>query len=107
MAPTLSTTATAGSSVSDPNPTNNTTAPVLTSVIPVADVAVSKSASQNVNLGANFTYTIAVTNFGPSLATSLAVTDSLPECVTFVSASGGCPLAGSPRVLPNFDLAAR
>jgi len=37
----------------------------------------------------NVVYTVTVTNFGPSVATSVVVTDSLPATVTFVSASGG------------------
>src|SRR5258705_10471704 len=36
----------------------------------------------------NLTYTISVTNFGPSVASSVVVTDALPASVTFVSASG-------------------
>ena len=37
----------------------------------------------------NLVYTISVTNFGPSSASGVVVTDSLPASVTFVSASGG------------------
>src|SRR6266404_2299775 len=102
----LSNTATVSSPVSDPNPTNNTSPPVLTSVGPVADVAVSKSAPVNVNLGASFAYTISVTNLGPSTATGLSVTDSLPASVTFVSASGGGTVNGSQVLWTNFSLAA-
>jgi len=37
----------------------------------------------------NLVYTISVTNFGPSSASSVVVTDTLPANVTFVSATGG------------------
>ena len=37
----------------------------------------------------NLTYTISVTNFGPSTAGSVTVTDTLPVGASFVSASGG------------------
>jgi len=39
--------------------------------------------------GSNLVYTISVTNFGPSSAGSVVVTDTLPAGVTFVSATGG------------------
>src|SRR5882724_9472899 len=102
----LSNTATVGSPVGDPDSTNNTSPPVLTSVTPVADVAVSKSAPVNVAPGASFAYTVAITNLGPSTATGLSVTDSLPASVTFVSASGGGVLNGSEVLWTNFSLAA-
>ena len=70
----------------DPNLTNNVTPPVVTSVSPVADLGLGKIGPATVVYGSNFTYTIAVTNFGPSTATGILVTDSLPANVTFVSA---------------------
>src|SRR6185436_10456562 len=48
-----------------------------------------------VNAGQNFNYTITVTNLGPTLASSVTVTDNLPASVTFVSASAGGVLNGS------------
>ena len=36
----------------------------------------------------NLTYTISVTNFGPSSASSVVVTDTLPAGVTFVGTTG-------------------
>ena len=102
----LTNTASVVSPVSDPNSTNNTSPPVVTGISPVADVVVSKSAPINVNLGASFDYTISVTNLGPSTASSLSVTDSLPSGVTFVSASGGGVLNGSQVLWTNFNLVA-
>ena len=79
----------ATSTTVDPNSGNNTNSPVLTSVTPVADVGLGKSGPASVLASSNLTYTISVTNFGPSSASSVVVTDSLPANVTFVSATGG------------------
>jgi uncharacterized repeat protein (TIGR01451 family) len=73
----------------DPNLTNNTSVPVITTVTPVADVGIGKSGPASVLAASNVVYTISVTNFGPSSASGVVVTDSLPAGVTFVSASGG------------------
>ena len=73
----------------DPNLTNNVTPPVITTVTAVADVGIGKTAAASVLASSNLVYTISVTNFGPSSAGSVVVTDSLPASVTFVSASGG------------------
>src|SRR6202030_1004727 len=84
----LTNTASVNSPTSDSNSTNNLTPPVITSVSPVADVGIGKVAPASVSATSNLTYTISVTNFGPSIATSVVVTDTLPATVTFVSASG-------------------
>jgi uncharacterized repeat protein (TIGR01451 family) len=84
----LTNTASIGSPTSDPNPTNNVTPPVVTSVTPQADLAIVKAGPANIPAATNFTYTISVTNFGPSSASVVVVTDALPANVTFVSASG-------------------
>lgn len=56
-----------------------------------ADVGVSQSGAPNpAGVGQNLVYTLRITNAGPSMASSLAVTDTLPSNVTFVSASPGC-----------------
>jgi uncharacterized repeat protein (TIGR01451 family) len=85
----LTNTATASSPTTDPNLTNNITPPVITTVAPMADVAIGKTAAASVPASSNLVYTISVTNFGPSSASSVVVTDTLPANVTFVSASGG------------------
>jgi uncharacterized repeat protein (TIGR01451 family) len=45
------------------------------------------AATTVVNATSNLVYTISVTNFGPSSAGSVMVTDTLPANVIFVSAS--------------------
>jgi len=73
----------------DPNPTNNVTPPVITTVTAVADVGLGKTGPASVLASSNLVYTISVTNFGPSSASGVVVTDTLPAGVTFVSATGG------------------
>lgn len=61
---------------------------------PSADVGLSLGASPNpVKVGRNLTYTITVSNFGPSTATGIVLTDVLPATVQFRSGSvtqGSC-----------------
>src|SRR5208282_4929377 len=85
----LTNVASVSASTADPNLTNNVTLPVVTSVTPLADVGIGKTGSASVFAASNLVYTISVTNFGPSSASSVVVTDSLPAGVSFVSASGG------------------
>ena len=89
----------------DPTPCNNTTQ-VTTTVNAAppppanADLAVSKTAAPNpVVVGNNLTYTVNVTNNGPTdPATGVTMTDTLPAGVTFVSATpsqgAACTQAG-------------
>jgi uncharacterized repeat protein (TIGR01451 family) len=59
-----------------------------------ADLSITKAASPNpVSVGSSLTYTLTVSNNGPSTATSVATSDTLPGSVTFVSSSssqGSC-----------------
>ena len=55
-----------------------------------ADLSLAMAASTTTPaVGANFTYTITVSNAGPSPASGVAVTDVLPAGVTYVSDNGG------------------
>ena len=85
---TITNIATVSSTTADPDPTNNTSPPVVTTVTPSADLAVGKSGLGTVFAGSNLTYTVTVTNLGPSPAGGVVVTDALPVGVTFLNASG-------------------
>jgi uncharacterized repeat protein (TIGR01451 family) len=60
----------------------------------VADLSITKSGAPDPSLvGGTLTYTLSVTNHGPSTATGVTLTDPLPAEVSFVSASpsqGSC-----------------
>lgn len=97
VAGTITNTAAVTSATSDPNFTNNTAAAV-TVVTPLADLANAKAASPNpVLTSQSLTYTLTVTNIGPSTATGVIVTDAVPASVTVVSATpsqGNCTNIG-------------
>jgi uncharacterized repeat protein (TIGR01451 family) len=77
--------ATAAGSEFDPNTANNTASVTIT-VGPAADLALSLTGFPNaVVAGSNVTYTINVTNQGPSTATGVIVNDLLPPLVTVLS----------------------
>jgi uncharacterized repeat protein (TIGR01451 family) len=54
-----------------------------------ADLSVTKTASSPAKVGSSLTSTITVHNAGPSDATGVTLTDTLPAGVTFVSATSG------------------
>ncbi len=71
--------------VTDPNPTNDTTTDTDT-LTPQADLAVTKSVSDATpNVGDNITFTVTLTDNGPSTATGVQVTDLLRAGLSFVS----------------------
>lgn len=71
----------------DPDTTNDSDDASISTV--AADLSISKSDNPDpVVAGQTLTYTITVINAGPSDAANLAVTDTLPAGVAFVSASG-------------------
>ncbi len=71
----------------DVDASNNTTNEPTT-VTPVVDLSITKSDNPDpVDSGATLAYTIVVTNNGPSTATGVVMTDTLPAGVTFTSAS--------------------
>ncbi len=65
---------------------------------PEADLSITKQDSPDpVTVGQNLTYTLEVSNAGPSAASNVQVVDTLPSGVTFVSAvpsQGTCSQAG-------------
>lgn len=73
----------------DTDPSNNTSTAVVTTLTPTADLGVTKNVSAtNAEPGDQLTYTILVTNNGPSVAQGVTLTDVLPAGVTFVSGTG-------------------
>ncbi|MED0876491.1 DUF7507 domain-containing protein [Bacillus mobilis] len=75
----ITNTATVDSTTPDPDPTNNTST-VITPVNASADVAIIKTASSNpVGGGDLLTYTLFISNFGPSDAQNVTVTDTVPN----------------------------
>jgi uncharacterized repeat protein (TIGR01451 family) len=71
---------------------------VTTTVLATADISVSKTASNPVLLSP-FTYTVTVTNVGPSDATGVEIRDTLPAGLEFISASAGCSAPDINRVV--------
>src|SRR5439155_7007323 len=72
-------------SSSDPNP-NDDTATATTNVVAAADLAVTKTdAPDPVGAGNNLTYSITVSNNGPSAAAGVTLTDTIPGGTSFVS----------------------
>jgi uncharacterized repeat protein (TIGR01451 family) len=82
----LSNTATVFGTNADPNLGNNS-ATAVTTVSGSADLSVNKTGPATANAGTNITYTITLTNNGPSNAANAALTDSVPANTTFVSES--------------------
>lgn len=73
--------------VGDSNTTDNV-ATQNTTLTAAGDLELVKSASPNpVTAGAEVTYTITVTNKGPSVSTNFNVADTLPSGVTYVAGS--------------------
>lgn len=74
------------------NPPFTPTGPLNCHVPPFeSDLSIVKTSDpETVVVGNEITYTLLVTNHGPSVATGVTVVDTLPDSVNFVSASIGC-----------------
>jgi len=84
----LDNSASISSQTSDPDTSDNSDTET-TAVSVTAGLSISKVASPSpVTAGSNLTYTVVVTNSGPSTATNIVVTDPIPDGTTFVSAQG-------------------
>jgi uncharacterized repeat protein (TIGR01451 family) len=82
---TLENTASVSSTVTDPNMSNNS-ATTSTEVLISADVSAYATAAPHwVASGSTVTYTVYVTNNGPSVASSVTLTGTLPPGVTLTS----------------------
>jgi uncharacterized repeat protein (TIGR01451 family) len=100
------TTNTAGVSSSSSDPDSGDTsdpAPPVTLAPASADLSITKTTpSQTAPIGGTITYTITVTNAGPSAATGVVVTDTIPASLQLVTATpsqGTC--SGDPTVTCN------
>jgi uncharacterized repeat protein (TIGR01451 family) len=83
----ISNTASVSSTTPDPNPSNNSATFTTTVSGTSADLAVTKSGASAVVAGTNLTYTITVSNNGPSDAQAVSLSDLLPTTEAFVSQS--------------------
>lgn len=84
----LTNSAAVGASTYDSDEDNNTSS-VTDTVLRSADLGIVKHTSGTITAGAEATYTLDVTNHGPSdSAGPIVVTDALPSSATFVSANG-------------------
>ena len=73
----IANTATATSDTSDPDDADNTATATITTAPPLADLATTKTAGAAV-AGGQVTYTVTVTNNGPSAATAVELADAAP-----------------------------
>jgi uncharacterized repeat protein (TIGR01451 family)/fimbrial isopeptide formation D2 family protein len=91
----LTNTATVAGEEGDPHPEDNSST-VTTTVGPAADLAITKTMGK-AQAGQPLTYTLAVTNKGPSDSSAVTVKDTLPAGTTFKSATpsqGACGASG-------------
>ena len=88
----ITTSATVTENEIDANPVNNTNSITTPLLAAAADLAVFMTDSPHPPVAGNpYTYTITVTDLGPSPATGVVLTDVLPANVTFSSLTGaGC-----------------
>jgi uncharacterized repeat protein (TIGR01451 family) len=73
---------------------------------PSADLAITKLGPPTGSVGVSLTYTLNVSNNGPSNATSVVVTDVLPAGATFQSASAPCAYSAGTVSCPLGTVAA-
>jgi len=89
--------------------TNNKSASDTTTIVPKADLALAVTAPVSAAPTTQVTYTITVTNSGPSNVTGLTLVDELASGVTFVSSDPGlpvCTFAGNTLTCSLGELAA-
>jgi len=86
----LTNTSSITSSATDPNPANNT-ASLVTTVLPAADLGLTQSATPALTLtSSNLTFTLLISNAGPSTATNVVLSDPLPTPFNLLSVPASC-----------------
>ncbi len=83
----------------DPDLTNNMDQASSTTVLPASNLEITKVAPPKVNLIDTLFYTVEIVNNGPSIATGISLTDTLPLGVDYVSDSYGCNYTALSRQL--------
>lgn len=83
-------TATVGSATPDSNPSNNLDTEEV-DVNPMADLRLYKDAQEGVASGADFDFTLNVTNLGPDSAVTPTITDTLPAGLIYLGYSTVTP----------------
>jgi uncharacterized repeat protein (TIGR01451 family) len=78
----------------DPNPANNSATDTDTPS-PSADISATKTGPASISYGGALTYSVVVTNNGPSNADGTSFSDPVPAGVTGVAASCGSPTGGA------------
>ncbi|MFJ9429323.1 DUF6923 family protein [Streptomyces sp. NPDC101490] len=92
-ATTITNTAKVKGNEPDPNPDNDQDT-TTTTVNPVVDLGIDKSGPASVDTGANVSYTLKVTNNGPSASSGWTVTDTIPAGLTnAATTTAGCAVA--------------
>ena len=107
---TITSTAKAGSNVSDPDGANNT-AVASTTAVSIADLSITKTDGQTTAVpGQPITYTIVASNAGPGAVAGATVTDTVPGTITAVTwtcvgaGGGSCAAGGSGNINETVDL---
>ncbi len=73
-----------------PGPLGPIIAQVVSPLAPAADLTLTKSGPTTTTSNVNVTYTLVVTNIGPSDAAGVMLDDPTPAGLTLVSTTGGC-----------------
>ncbi|MCL2091990.1 MAG: hypothetical protein FWH11_12475 [Micrococcales bacterium] len=96
--------ATVSSDTPDPDSTDNQTSATVTVAPPQADVRVQKQGPASVVAGETITWTVVATSYGPSDATGVVLTDTVPAGVTGIVATTSrgdpCTVSGQTVTCP-------
>ena len=101
---TVMNTANVSETQADYNLVNNT-ASASTTIVAASDMSITKAGPATASQGDTITYTLTATNNGPSVATTVVVTDTLPSQVSFSSASAGCSFSAGTVTCTSASLA--